>query len=208
MSTTYTATVTSNPPAGVLSGQFYNISNVSSNGTRWDTGTNNTFQLASLYTYASPIDMSFAGRYNNVVNSSYKTYIGIEDSTGNFSIRTGYFTGTNGNSVEINNNGSISYTTGTLATRITLDASGNYVVYNGASVLVSGSFSSYGSAGLWRINFTTTGSAGANNNITSLSITYPSLATGTLVKYLFDKYIMSYANPYIDKFIAWLSPKV
>ena len=30
----------------------------------------------------------------------------------------------------------------------------------------------------------------------------------TVVKYLFDKYIMSYLNPYIDKFIAWLSPKV
>jgi len=30
----------------------------------------------------------------------------------------------------------------------------------------------------------------------------------TVVKYLFDKYVMSYLNPYIDKFIAWLSPKV
>ena len=30
----------------------------------------------------------------------------------------------------------------------------------------------------------------------------------TAVKYLFDKYVMSYLNPYIDKFIAWLSPKV
>jgi len=30
----------------------------------------------------------------------------------------------------------------------------------------------------------------------------------TVLKYLFDKYIMSYLNPYIDKFIAWLSPKV
>jgi len=30
----------------------------------------------------------------------------------------------------------------------------------------------------------------------------------TVVKYLFDKYVMSYLNPYIDKFISWLSPKV
>ena len=30
----------------------------------------------------------------------------------------------------------------------------------------------------------------------------------TVVKYLFDKYVMSYLNPYIDKFIAWFSPKV
>ena len=30
----------------------------------------------------------------------------------------------------------------------------------------------------------------------------------TVVKFLFDKYVMSFLNPYIDKFIAWVSPKV
>jgi len=30
----------------------------------------------------------------------------------------------------------------------------------------------------------------------------------TIVKYLFDKYIMSNLNPYIDKFISWIKSKI